>query len=293
MSLSTWKTELSLAARLPDTGRNRAWLADVLQREVTATEMLASRFRPDSEVSNVNRAAGSWVSTSWEFVALLTASLNAAAATDGLVDPLLGAHIVRAGYDGWAGQDSHITCKPSDHRWDSVEIKPGRTQAAVRIPADSALDLGAVTKGWLADRLTQMVFKGSGADCLANMGGDLRVISPSRPWVIAAVAEEHGLETVMEAEDVGLATSGVGHRAWSDGHHLIDPRTGEPADTRWSSVSVLAETAADANTASTAAIVLGSEGPQWLTQHGLDGWFVGEGCQQTVGQWAHLDVSAA
>jgi thiamine biosynthesis lipoprotein len=231
------------------------------------------------------------VSTSWQFVSLLTATLNAAAATDGLVDPLLGAHLVTAGYDRWAGQGSGITCDPSEHRWESVEIKPGRAEAAVRIPPGSALDLGAVTKGWLADRLAQSVVQSTGADCLANMGGDLRVISPGEPWVIAAT-DDHW-ETVMEVTDVGLATSGTGHRAWEDGHHLIDPRTGQPAMTPWSSVSVLAATAADANTASTAAIILGDAGPDWVAGHGLDAWFVGEQRQHTVGQWTHLPVSAA
>lgn len=291
MSVLAWKTELSLATRLPDTGRNRAWLMDVLTHEVSATEVLASRFRPDSEISKVNREAGTWVPTSWQFVSLLTASLNAAAATDGLVDPLLGAHLVTAGYDRWAGQASGIICEPSEHRWDSVEIKPGPAEAAVRIPPGSALDLGAVTKGWLADRLAQSVVHSTGADCLANMGGDLRVISPGEPWVIAAT--DDCWETVMEVADVGLATSGTGHRSWEGGHHLIDPRTGRPAVTPWSSVSVLAATAADANTASTAAIILGEAGPDWVAGNGLDAWFVSDQHQHTVGQWTHLPVTAA
>jgi thiamine biosynthesis lipoprotein len=92
----------------------------------------------------------------------------------------------------------------------------------------------------------------------------------------------------MELEDAGLATSGTGHRAWAGGHHIIDPRTGQPAHTPWDSVSVLAGTAAGANTASTACMVLGAEGPRWLAEMGLDGWFVGPRAEQLVGRWSQL-----
>lgn len=286
-TIRTWKTELTLAARVPDTAVMRRWLSDLLHTQTAHTEALASRFRPDSEVSAVNRNAGRWTQTSWDFVEILTASLQAAAASDGLVDPLLGAHIVTAGYDRWAGQDSGIVGEPTEHRWSSIEIAPGRHAARVRIPAGSALDLGAVTKGWLADRLARIVHTSSGADCIANIGGDLRIISPAQPWPVAAVSD-FGDEIGLEAHDVGLATSGLGHRTWQDGHHVIDPRTGRPARTPWASVSVLAGTAADANTGSTAALILGEQGPEWLSQRGLDGWFVAADREALVGQWSDL-----
>jgi FAD:protein FMN transferase len=284
VNLSTWKTQLWLAARLPDSAA--AWLRDVLNTEVSALDTLASRFRHDSQLSAVNRDAGTWVQVSWEFVAVLTASLEAAAATDGLVNPLLGTHVVAAGYDEWADQDSGITAPATTSDWQAIEIKPGRPAAQVRIPAGSALDLGAVAKGWLADRLAQIVHDSTGADCVANMGGDLRVISPGEPWVVAADAGPE--ETHMELENAGLATSGIGHRSWKGGHHIIDPRTGRPAETPWDSVSVLAGTAAGANTASTACMVLGDQAPRWLADKGLDGWFVGPGGERMVGRWQQL-----
>lgn len=294
VGLSTWKTELWLAARLPAGPGTQAWLRDVLTTEVTALDDLASRFRADSQVSAVNRAAGRWVQVSWEFIAVLTASLEAAAATDGLVNPLLGTHVVAAGYDEWADQDSGITAPATTCDWQAIEIQPGRPAAQVRIPAGSALDLGAVAKGWLADRLAQIVHTSTGADCVANMGGDLRVISPGQAWVVAADAGPE--ETHMELDDAGLATSGIGHRAWEGGHHIIDPRTGRPAKTSWDSVSVLAGTAAGANTASTACMVLGDQGPRWLADMGLDGWFVSPTHEHLVGRWQqlrHLDAARA
>lgn len=283
-SVAAWKTELTVALRSAPDPAVQHWLTDLLAAEVAATDALASRFRPDSQVSAVNRDAGRWVDVSWDFVTILTACLDAAAATDGLCDPLLGGHLVAAGYDRWAGQTSSAAPSRSGARYDQVEIRPGRNQARVRIPAGSALDLGAVTKGWLADRLATTIHLSTGADCAANMGGDLRVISPKAPWLVAAEADD-GRRTDLELHDAGLATSGTGHRSWSDGHHVIDPRTGAPAHTWWDSVSVLASTAAGANAASTAALVLGADAPQWLTDRGLDAWCTGPGTQAYAGRW--------
>ena len=284
--LRTWKTELWLTVRAQPTSQLTGWLASLLHDEVAALDVCASRFRADSQLWAVNRNPGAWTEVSWDFVAVLTASLNAAAATDGIVDPLLGRQVVAAGYDAWAGQQSGIGSQTSDARWQSIEIRPGRSQAQVRIPPDSALDLGAVAKGWLADRLATIAHRSTGFDAIANMGGDLRVVSPSHPWVVSADPDVPGVQdTAMEIIDAGLATSGLGHRSWATGHHIIDPRTAQPARTPWESVSVLAAEAAGANAAATAGLILAERGPDWLAAMGLDGWFVARNHEQAVGAW--------
>jgi thiamine biosynthesis lipoprotein len=150
----------------------------------------------------------------------------------------------------------------------------------VRIPACCQLDLGAVGKAWLADRLVERVVDGWGWDAVADMGGDIRAVGVTRPWNIAADPQLDGWPpTVMSVTDAGLATSGVGRRRWrttADGqaHHIIDPRTGKPAATPWWTASVLAADAKDANAAATAAIVLGDAAPGWLDAAALDAWLV-------------------
>ena len=280
----TWKTELWLSVRGDSPGLDR-WLDRLLHDEVDRLDRLASRFRDDSELSRINHNNGNWTETSWDFVAVLTASLEAAGATGGLVDPLLGRHVVDAGYDRWAGQDSSAQGLPTAARWQEIEVRPGRTQARVRIPAGSSLDVGAVAKGWLADRLAKITHASTGFDTIANMGGDLRVISPGTPWAVSADPDRPGVEPrAVELVDAALATSGLGHRSWRGGHHIIDPRSGRPASTCWSSVSVLAAQAAGANAAATAALVQGPAGPAWIDSMGLDAWFVGE-TEKVVGRW--------
>ena len=78
---------------------------------------------------------------------------------------------------------------------------------------------------------------------------------------------------------------GHGRRAWTGGHHIIDPRTGYPAQTPWWSVTAVAATAADANAAATAGVILGDRGPAWMAQQGIDARFVSRDETLTTGRW--------
>ncbi len=288
--IRTWKTRLILSARATPNVRTQNALDRLLHTEVQQLDQLASRFRADSELTRINQRAGEWVEVSWAFVTVLSASLRAAQQTGGLVDPTMGRAIKAAGYDQWAGQPTETAAASHRGRWRGVGIRPGRWQAQVLTPAGTALDLGSIAKAWLADRLATTVHR-SGLDVCANMGGDIRVIS-SEPWTVWADAGVPGLEDrPVELLDGALATSGIGKRAWKDGHHIIDPRTGLAAQTPWTSVSAVAATAVEANAASTASVILGDDGPQWLHERGLDGFFAAPGNAQTVGRW-HSEVAA-
>ncbi|MCU0298050.1 MAG: FAD:protein FMN transferase [Candidatus Nanopelagicales bacterium] len=282
--MHTWKTTLSLTVRAEPDSRTRRALANLLHAEVERLDRLASRFRDDSELSQVNAHPGEWVEVSWDFVAVLAASLRAAEQTRGLVDPTLGRAIKAAGYDAWAGQETPTT--PADHRgkWRGVGIRPGRGQAQVLIPRGTALDLGSVAKAWLADRLALALHR-SGFEVCANMGGDLRVIATT-PWTVWADPDVPGIAArPIDLVDGALATSGVGKRTWTGGHHIIDPRTGRSARTSWTSVSVVAATAADANAAATAGVILAGDGPAWMRRHGLDAVFAAPGNVTRTGRW--------
>ncbi|HNL13067.1 MAG TPA: tetratricopeptide repeat protein [Accumulibacter sp.] len=76
---AAWKTDLTLSVRAEPSLAAQRWVAELLDSEVLALELLASRFRSDSQVSHVNRNAGEWVEVSWDFVTVLTAALDAAA----------------------------------------------------------------------------------------------------------------------------------------------------------------------------------------------------------------------
>ncbi len=290
VGIDTWRTHLSLSVRANDRPGLERNLRRLLTSEVARLDTLASRFREDSELSAVNRGAGSWVDVSWGFVTVLTACLDAARATGGLVDPTLGRAIKAAGYDRWAGQSTATDPQTHTGAWRQVGIRPGPKGAHVLIPTGTALDLGSVAKGWLADRLATTVRR-AGHDVLANMGGDIRVMA-TQPWTVWADAELPGVPAApVDLTDAAVATSGIGHRRWEGGHHIIDPRTGFSAVTPWHSISVVAATAAQANAAATASMILGDAAPAWLDRQGLDARLVHPTHITTTGRWP-LEVAA-
>ncbi len=99
-----------------------------------------------------------------------------------------------------------------------------------------------------------------------------------------------GPSTVVAVRSGGLATSSTTARRWRRGtsvlHHILDPRTGLPPSPAWRTVSVAAATCADANAASTAAIIKGRPGAGWLAGLGLAARLVDEaGAVHLIGGW--------
>ncbi len=301
-----WRTTLALTLR--DTGRapdtRRTVVAErILLEQIGRLEVAASRFRPDSEISDVNRSAGSWVPVSELLVELVSVALAAADSTAGLVNPCVGHQVDAVGYRTWAAAevslvDPVVPAPATPGAWRDVDVAPGR----VRIPVGTALDLGATAKGWLADEVAERVADETGLDVVANMGGDLRAIAHGPGWTVTADHEVPGLSPrSVEIADAGMATSGQGRRRWlttqGPAHHLIDPRTGRSATTCWWAVSALSASATTANVAATAGMLLGSAAPQWFDDRDLDGLFsawsgAGQPRSVTVGRWPRMGAAA-
>lgn len=301
-----WHTTLALTLRdadqVPDT-RRVARAERILLEEIGRIEVTASRFRPDSEISEVNRCAGSWVPVSELLVELVSVALAAAESTTGLVDPCVGHQVDAVGYRTWAAGevplvDPVVPAPFAPGAWRDVDVVRGR----VRIPSGTALDLGATAKGWLADEVAERVADATGLDVVANMGGDLRAIAQGEGWTVTADHEVPGLSArSVEIADAGMATSGQGRRRWlttqGPAHHLIDPRTGRSAETCWWAVSALAASATAANVAATAGMLLDSAAPRWFDDRGLDGLFsawsgAGQPRAATVGRWPRMGAAA-
>jgi thiamine biosynthesis lipoprotein len=95
---------------------------------------------------------------------------------------------------------------------------------------------------------------------------------------------------VVTVASGGVATSSLVSRRWyHDGravHHVLDPRTGFPVRPVWRTASVAAASCAEANIASTAALVLGGEASAWLAAHDLPARLVTvDGAVETHGGW--------
>ncbi|WP_035792085.1 FAD:protein FMN transferase [Kitasatospora mediocidica] len=270
----------------------------VLEEELAAIDLACSRFRPDSELSQVNAASGHPVTVGPLFAQAITTALRAAELTGGAVDPTVGPSLVSLGYDR-----TFASLRPEDVRpvapvrpsgWRTVEWHPERRR--LRLPPGAALDLGATAKALAADRAAGRAADAAGCGVLVCLGGDLSTAgpAPAEGWQIA-IADDHAApscesDPVVAVRSGGLATSGTTVRTWQRAdrrlHHIVDPATGDVAAPFWRTVSVAAATCVDANTASTAAIVRGERALDWLRETGLPARLVRvDGSVARLGGW--------
>jgi len=247
----------------------------VVEREIHAIDETCSRFREDSELSGLNRAAGSgFVVVSPLLEEALLAALAAADMTGGLVDPTVGKALADAGYavtftaivDDAAPGDVTIAAVPG---WTAIAHDADRH--AFRLPAGSSIDLGASGKAWAADRAAAAVLDELGVGVAVECGGDVAVrgAHPQGGWPVRVAAADDASDWQdVTIFDGGLATSGTTSRRWRragvEMHHIIDPATGLPAQTPWAMATVAAATCLEANAAATAALILGEPAIRWL-----------------------------
>ncbi len=271
-------------------GEDLAAARAAVDRELGAVDDAANRFRDDSEIGRVNRSAGTPHAVSGLFVELLTVALDAAAATDGAVDPTLGSVLRHLGYDRTfsdvgPGDALGVTLRlPAD--WRSVEVDPDGGPPTVLLPRGLELDLGATAKAHACDRAAAAAREATGSPVLLSLGGDVAAAGPPPPdgWAVAVLEDSGAVaapaDPVVVLRSGGLATSSTSVRRWQRGdttvHHLIDPMTCLPAAGPWRTATVAAATCLEANVAATAAIVMGTEAPRWLARRGLPARLVGQ-----------------
>lgn len=236
-----------------------------IERLFHARDRRFSRFRQDSELTHVNRAAESVLRVSPDFASMLELALEAAAHTDGAVEPTLGEAIESAGYDR-DFPDLEARSEPArpgaPGRWRSVRV----VGQLLSRPPGLRLDLNGVVKGQTVDEALALI-EGDG---FVSAGGDYA----GRGSRAVALPANGAVQVIRGA----LATSGRSRRRWLRAgvwqDHLIDPRTGSPAISPWEEVTVAAATCLQADVAAKAAYLRGEDGPRWLDDLGLAGRFL-------------------
>jgi thiamine biosynthesis lipoprotein len=223
------------------------------QTFIETSERRFSRFLPESELSQLNRSAGRWADVSDDLLDLLRQSMDFWRASHGLFDPSILPDLKRAGYDRSmdavrARGDQPVpaalpTSKPS---LDQMELDLDHQR--VRLPLGMELDLGGIAKGWIAEQAVQVLSADSDA-CAVNAGGDMYFLghpSDAEDWQVD-LEDPRAPDSILASFAVdggGVATSSVRKRTWTQGgqprHHLIDPRTGQSAQSGWLSVTVSA-----------------------------------------------------
>ncbi len=316
VALKSWKalgTSVHVLCTHDDTRPFHAGAADdALEAASTAVRDVLedvdeaySRFRDDSELTQLNANAGRTIRISPLLATAIDAALRAARLTDGAVDPTIGRAIRVAGYDD---DFSRIAAEDFDERGREMKLRawrvPGwqgirldRRLRTVWLPRDVELDLGSTGKALAADlAATAAIAAAGGGGVLVSLGGDIAIAGepPSGGWRIL-VAEDSRVRPDGDGDVIcvpggGVATSSTTVRRWSRGgavlHHIIDPQTSLPTSGPFRTVTVVAATCLDANIASTAAIVRGEAAIEWLTSCRLPARLVEEdGTIHYIGRW--------
>lgn len=254
--------------------------------EARRYERMLSRFLPHSDISRVNTAAGEPVSVSRETYELLEAALRYCEASEGRFDITIGPATrlwdFKAGLAPTPGE-LHAACSHVD--WRRVELLGADGAADEAVVAgisatagkkgivrltdpDASLDPGGIAKGYIADRLSDALREFGIENHLICLGGNT-VAAGARdagghPWRVTVPNPTRPDAPIsLEVIDASVVTSGTYERAFEqDGrlyHHILDPRTGMPADTDLASATVVARRSIDAEGFSTTLLALGSK----------------------------------
>ena len=268
--------DITVLAEDGDEERAKAAIEKSFQR-IAWVEQAMSAWRDDSQIAMINRRAGGEpVQVDGELFQLVERSLALCRQTGGLMDVtfrplglLWNFHrepFVMPSAEAIAAARDLVDCE-------RLELDPEAGTIRLATPGMSVA-LGALAKGYAVDRASQALSQAGYANSLVNGGGDVMAKGTrgAGPWRVGIQhpRRPHGdLAGRVFLQDRALVTSGDYERfTMVDGrmlHHIIDPRTGWPAEGVMS-VSVLAPGAELADALATALFVAGPEGAAAIQQ---------------------------
>ncbi len=242
-------------------------------------EQLLSAQWTGSDVDKINRANGAPVAVSDETVAVLSQAQRYASLSDGLFDVTCGSLTAL-----WNFSDPSFTLP------DDAQLTQAMTQLGIEALqvsgntvtlADGArLDLGGIAKGYIADQLAALLRQQGITSALVNLGGNIVAVGAKpdgQPFGIGVAkpyTAQAQLEGVLMVSGRAVSTAGVDERGVTiEGvryHHILDIRTGQPAQTGLQAVTIVADVSMDADALSTTVFLLGERQGMALVET-LDG----------------------
>lgn len=238
-----------------------------VQEKARFFERLFSHTLPESSLVRLNAAGGVPVEVEPELAELVCQALRYCEATDGLFDITLGP-VVELWSMGQVPARPGLEAALTHVDWRKVHVEGNTVQLE-----DSAaqLVLGGIAKGYIADALVALLQRHGAEHGLVNLGGNVKVFGGKPngvPWSVglrvprASSEVEEAAFAAVELADGSVVTSGIYERGVhaEDGtfyHHILDPRTGMPAETDLVSASLISETSLDGDGYTTALIVMG------------------------------------
>ena len=254
---------------------------DLAKRHLREVDRAVSRFRPDSEVSLLAeraRRAPAEAFVSPTFAAYLQAGLRVARLTGGLVDPTVGSALVVGGYDADLEVVRHRTPFHQVRvagvpHWHTIHLNASARR--VSVAPGTLIDLGASAKAYAADTIAALLARTLTGGFAVNLGGDIAVSGelPARGWSIGIEDASGATREVVTSTGQAIATSSTQRRVWQTDNGTAPPHRRPPHRPHRLDGLVAGllrrHQRLEANAASTAAIVLGADAPDWLVEHGI------------------------
>ena len=261
-------TVVEIEANHPDLSIARDAIEAGLQRMVNV-DRLMSTFRPDSEISLVNRLAATLaVPVGEEAFGVLTEAkrigLMSGGALDVTIHPLMQLWHCRT-KEGRLPSSREIEATLGLVAHSGLSVDPNSRSVQLQRPG-MGIDLGGIAKGYAVDVAAQALKQCAVYSGLVDAGGDLRVVGRSRDGGVWRIGLRHPLAPSrlllsVLVEDEAAATSGNYFRYFTVGGlrygHLLHPRTGTPADSALSA-TIIAKSAMRADGLATAAMIHGA-----------------------------------
>lgn len=251
--------------------------AEAAFAEIARVEQLLSTWRDSSELSALNQSHGAAVSM--ELYTLLSEAMRLAQMTEGAFNPLVGPLV-----ELWKSRGEGVV--PSfgeiDHVLPQLALDGPRFDAASRritLPAGVSFEEGGFGKGYALDLAAASLQSAGAASFMIDFGGQL-VIRSQQPVEVAIANPGRRDETaiVLSISAGSLSTTSGSEKSFvvddERYSHILDPRDGRALPPR-GSVSVVSESAMEADVLSTALYVMGlADGLAWADAHDVVAVFI-------------------
>ena len=246
-------------------GQNADAALDEAVAEIERLDALWSIASSDGEIARLN--AEKKITASADTLALLTRAKEISAATDGLFSTTIAPLMEAWGFtSGDYRVPDGVELSALLARVDDEEI--AISDSTVTIPADAKVDLGGIAKGFASARVMEIFRENGVENGILSLGGNVQALG-TKPdgslWLVGLQdpADERALFATLELADKAVITSGAYERNFEQNgityHHIIDPRTGYPAESGLSSVTIVSDDGTLADGLSTALFIMGKE----------------------------------
>lgn len=229
-----------------------------------------SRTIEGSDIYNINNSGGAPVTVSDDTIEILETAKYFSELSDGAFDITTAPLSIR-----WDFEGENPSVPPDDEiqellaKVDYTKIKIDGNTVTLEAPVE-AIDLGAIAKGYIADKLAEFLKDNGVTSAIISLGGNIYAIGENaeekRPFNLGVQdpkSEDGSILGYLQLSDKSLVTSGDYQRYFmQDGrryHHILDPKTGYPAESGLSSVTIISDSSVVGDALSTTCFVLGKD----------------------------------